>query len=400
MNATLNFSNNKILFFSMKTLITRVAFILCLIIFSITMVLSQGAGNDRPTDPPVPVYKTLKNLYLNTVIVANNQPQIIIVSPKIYLTESNQIQAAIKNLTGINVPIVSDQNDDELWPLKSNVILLGNRSTNSLISKLYDRGYTFLDLKYPGNGGYVVRSLHNPLGNGKNVLFVGGSDNYGVRAAGNEFVKLLKDTGVKSGTMTIGYVSKIKLGNGYLLPDEIEDAKIWEASENYKSTGYFGWNIISKNMALYYMTGEERFLKEFLRLSFPDSAAIKELEVKDGERIEDKKHPLSGPYHYNAYMMIQMWDLIEESPLLNDEQRLKITNAFAGQLEHRLTEYGSIYWITKPPDYVFERHYDWAAFSLYVLGRYFAKDYPDTVWTHCLYASDLYFSRLKYFFFL
>lgn len=379
----------------MRILITRATCILSLIILNVAVVSSQSLENNRSTDPPVPVYKTLKNLYLNTAIVANNQPQIVIVSPNIYSTESSQIQATIKNLTGINVSIVNDQDADGLWPLRGNVILLGNRSTNELISDLYDRGYTFLDLKYPGKGGYVVRSLHNPLGNGKNVLFVGGSDDEGVKASTVEFIKLLKGAHVESGIMTVGYLSKIKLGDDYSLPDDIEDAKIWDASEEYRSSGYFGWNIISKNMALYYMTGKERYLEEFLRLSFPDSAAIREIAEKDGERIEDKKHPLSGPYHYNASMMIEMWDLIEESPLLTDEERLKITNAFARQLEHRMTEYGSIYWITKPPRYVFDRHYDWAAFSLYALGRYFEKDYPDTVWKHCLNVTDLYFSRLK-----
>jgi hypothetical protein len=395
MNVILNFSITKLLNnLHMHPIITRLVFLICFIISGINFAASQVSENFRHSNPTVPVYKTLKDLYINTTIVQNNQPKIIIVAPKKYAFESNQIQATIKKFTGISIEIISDAADD-LWPLKSNVILLGNRSSNELISSLYDRGYTFLDLKYPGKGGYVVRSLHNPLGNGKNVLFIGGSDAEGEKASTIEFIKLLKNTPMKSRMMTVGYLSQIKLGDGYSLPGNIDSAKIWEASENYRSTGYFGWNSISKNMALFYMTGKERFLREFLRLSFPDSAAIKELEVKDGERIEDKKHPLSGPYHYNAYMMIQMWDLIEESPLLNDEQRLKITNAFAGQLEHRLTEYGSIYWITKPPDYVFERHYDWAAFSLYALGRYFAKDYPDTVWTHCLYVSDLYFSRLK-----
>ena len=86
--------------------------------------------------------------------------------------------------------------------------------------------------------------------------------------------------------------------------------------------------MVSKNMALYYMTDEEKYLKEFLRLAFPDITAIKEIEEYDGERIENKKDPLAVPYHYSANMMILLWDLIEESPLLSDEERLNITNAF------------------------------------------------------------------------
>src|SRR5690606_21145031 len=113
------------------------------------------------------------------------------------------------------------------------------------------------------------------------------------------------------------HLAHIQLGKGYQIPASAVEAEIWEASERYKSSGYFGWNIISKNMALYYMTGEKRFLDEFLRLSFPDQAIIMEIDATDGELIENKKDPLAGPYHYSAHMMIQMWDLIEESPLLN-----------------------------------------------------------------------------------
>jgi hypothetical protein len=262
-------------------------------------------------DPVVPVYQKVKELYLTTNLVEARKPAITIVTPNLYASEGHAIANAVRSITGVTIPVLNSDSVLINIPFDKNLILLGNRSTNRVIGTLYDRAYTFLDLKYPGAGGYVVRSLHNPFGNGRNVLFAGGSDLEGVKAATTSLIELLRSAGGQPGKLSVNYLAKIKLGIGYVLPDKIEDAQIWEASEYYKSTGYFGWNIISKNMALFYMTGEERFLREFLRLSFPDSSAIKELEVKDGERIEDKKHPLSGPYHYSAHTMIEMWDLIE-----------------------------------------------------------------------------------------
>ena len=41
------------------------------------------------------------------------------------------------------------------------------------------------------------------------------------------------------------------------------------------------------------------------------------------------------------------WDLIEESPAFTDEERLKIMNAFARQLNHRKNE--GIYGLTSVP---------------------------------------------------
>jgi hypothetical protein len=376
------------------------------VVFFIIFMLIQQSGIAREymlrkikwdsiPSPIVPQYEKLKNLYLVTKLVDESKPAITIVAPAEYASEGRKIKDVIKELTGVTVPLLENYPEQRIIPLDGNLILLGNRSTNPAIGVLYDRAYTFLDLKYPGSGGYVVRSLHSPFGNGRNVLFAGGSDLEGVRAATASLIESLEAMEGKPGTLSVNYLAKIKLGKDYALPDNIKDVPIWEASEKYGSTGYFGWNMISKNMALYYMTGEERYLREFLRLSFPDKAIIDEINVTDGELIEDKTDPLAGPYHYAAHMMIEMWDLIEESPLLNDEQRLKITNAFARQLKHRLTEYGSMYRITKPPEHVFDRHYDWAAFSLYALGRYFEKDYSDTVWKHCIDAADLYFSALK-----
>lgn len=379
----------------------RRIFIVFLALMAIVQVQGANTTEDRIgmtksdtiPDPVAPAYQKLKDLHLVTKIVEGNKPAITIITPRLYASEGRAIASAVQLITGVTIPVVNSDSAQTVIPFNDNLILLGNRSTNKVIGILYDQAYTFLDLKYPGAGGYVVRSLHNPFGNGRNILFAGGSDVEGVRAATASLIELIEAAGGKAGSLSVNYLAKISLGKGYSLPDNIKDADIWEASEQYGSVGYFGWNMISKNMALYYMTGEERYLKEFLRLSFPDQAIIKEIDVTDGELIENKTDPLAGPYHYAAHMMIEMWDLIEESPLLTNEQRLKITNAFARQLPHRVVE--GVYSATKPSPSLGGRHGDWSAFSLYALGRYFEKDYPAPVWKRCIEAADLYFSTLK-----
>lgn len=142
------------------------------------------------------------------------------------------------------------------------------------------------------------------------------------------------------------------------------------------------------------MTGDEFHAREFFRLAFPDAQAKREIAEIDGERIENKDAPLSGPYHYNAHLMILFWDLIEESPVFTDEQRLQVTNAFSRQLEHRKDE--GVYRRNAPPRLVGSRHEQWSALSLYCLGRYFHKDYPHPIWAHCVGAGTMAFEPLHH----
>ena len=137
---------------------------------------------------------------------------------------------------------------------------------------------------------------------------------------------------------------------------------------------------------MYYMTGDPFHAREALRLAFPDDRAMAEITEIDGERIENKDEPLSGPYHYNAHMMILYWDLIEESPVFTDDERLRVTNAFAAQFGHaqdqgarrRVVENvrRGASGFGKPPYSVGSRHGQWSAISLYCLGRYFQQPLP------------------------
>ncbi|MGX5817668.1 FG-GAP-like repeat-containing protein [Chitinophaga lutea] len=351
--------------------------IVCLLLLASAQVQAQAPK------PDVPVYRQLKPLHLNTPL-----SQLEIVAPAYAAAEARSLRDAIKKRTGVTVRILEAASQQPAFPFKKHLLLLGNRSDNPVVGGLYDRGFTWIDLKYPGRGGYVVRSLHNPAGDGYNVLFAGGSDEAGVREAAR--VLAGKIAGGTGGDLS--YVCDIRLSEGYKLPETPREIGIWEASERWKSSGYFGWNIVSKYMGLFYMTGKEQYLREFLRYAFPDDAAKKVIDQFDGELIENKNDPLAGPYHYAAHMMILLWDLIEETPMLDDSTRLRVTNAFARQLPHRIVE--PVYYATEIPGSWGHRHDDWSAVSLYVLGRYFQRDYPSPVWEHCVRSADRYFLSL------
>ncbi len=368
------------------------------IVDSVRVVSGVEPPPPPPPPPPEPIppqYDKLKDPCIETDLVKDGQAGVTIVAPAsgVYDAQASAIAGAIEKLTGVRPPVAKDDSAEAALPSKYNLILLGNRSTNATISNLYNWYYTLLDLRYPGPGGHVVRTLHNPLGDGHNVVFVGGSDDAGVQAATQVFIQKLKEAGGGRGALTIGWMAEIKLGEGIEVPTDVRDMKIWDASKGYGSTGYFGWNSISKHMAAYYMTGREHDAREVLRLAFPDAQALKEIAEIDGERIENKDDPLAGTYHYNSHMMILFWDLIEESPVFSPEERLKVTNAFARQLNHRKNE--GVYGLTHPAQYVGSRHGQWSAISLYCLGRYFQKYYPDPIWDQCVRGAEFAFASLK-----
>ncbi len=325
-------------------------------------------------DGMTPVIGKLKNLSLATrldgiVIAAGSTPAAA--------DGARQVAAAIEAITGTKVPVVAGGKVP--LPLKSNVIAIGSRDNNELLDRLYRQGFVYTDSTYPGAGGFELRSLHNPTGGNFNVIIAGGSDDPGV----NDAVKaLLKELAAKP--KELGHLVKLRVPaytgevDGYN-PDSYNSRMLSGMTFGY------GWNYVATQMALFYQTGDTKYAKEFLRLAFPDAAAIKDFQKFNPESIENPATPLSSPYHYMGHQMILLWDLIEEHPVFSDEDRLKVTQALARQLDHE--GIGKMVYGRSGTAVVPSRHGQWAAISLYVLARYFDRDYPDATWKRALKSA-------------
>jgi hypothetical protein len=199
--------------------------------------VSLVSGVEPPPPPPPPApeaippqYDTLKDLHLDTVLVGDGQPEIAIVKPADgrYDDQAAAIARVIKRITGADVPVIADDDEAAVVPIAGNLICIGNRSTNATIEELYNRYFTLLDLRYPGEGGHVVRTLHNPFGDGFNVIFAGGSDDAGVADAVGALIEKVEAAGGKQGALTVGRLAEVKLGDGIKLPHDINELLIWE----------------------------------------------------------------------------------------------------------------------------------------------------------------------------
>ncbi|MEW5979760.1 MAG: VCBS repeat-containing protein [Acidobacteriota bacterium] len=346
--------------------------------------------------PPVPpVYSHLKDLHLTTALVTSGEPRVTIIVPAsgVYEQLATDIQRTIREITGITVPVAYDDSPEGEVPIQGNVIALGNRSTNSTIGRLYDLYYCILDQKYPGAGGYNVRTLHSPFGDGRNVVLIGASDTSGVEAATELFLSILRKSGGKAGELRVGHLMEIRLAKG----TRIEQVQQWDVSKHkVAGQGLYGWNKVSEDMAMYYMTGDQRYAREMLLDAFPDEQRRQELHKKDLH--EYLENPLAETWEYRAHLMNLFWDLIEESPVFSDNERLEVTNAIARQLLRRKNEV--VYWLTPQRREIGKEeawqdmHSSYSALCLYTLGRYFQKDYPDVVWEQCLRAASLYYTSV------
>jgi hypothetical protein len=289
-------------------------------------------------------------------------------------------------VSGVQLSVLPDTTKPEEILKTNNVIVLGNMGTNDFIKTLYRQWYTFLDTKYPGKGGYVVRTLHNPYGTGHNVLLLGGSDDKGVQQAIDVFNSLLKP----GNPMKIGRLMEIKLGTGIIPPELDEEspglgALSWADSfrklpgggaTGYEPATFFGWNPISIAGVLYYMTGQKKYLDAFKSMAMPDPRNIP-LPNKTSDAFNDPLDPLVKNDHYRSHFVDCVWDLIEESPLFTDQERLFITNKLM-QHQHECD-----------PDNTYsksngDRHAMWHMLSIYTGSRYFAKYYPEQRWTQRL----------------
>lgn len=313
-----------------------------------------------------------RELYLNTPLVTDGRAVAAIVVPsgeagKAYAATLN---AAIRAKTGIELPVVPGDRMRAFDRLDRNYIMVGNRDDNPAIEQLYYQHHVILDATYPGKGGSVVRSCHNPLGDKHNVIFAGGSDAAGTAAAVAKLAGRIK--ALPAGrSLDCGQLTEVQLPSGTRIADNPNAMPVWD--------GTFGWNRISKVLALLYATNDKKYADEFLRLAFPTPEVVK-LLAADDEDYDDARDPLVKPYHYRSIRMMLYWDMVEESPYFTDAQRAAVSAKFYDQLNFwRTFGYQGGYKVfdnPQPHTRIADRHYLWEALSVYVVARYFDMHYP------------------------
>ncbi|MFO7948641.1 MAG: hypothetical protein R6V19_17700 [Armatimonadota bacterium] len=326
-----------------------------------------------------------RDYHIETILAADGGAKAVIVSNSqipAYRATALQLQHSIEDLCGVELPIIEadDTTSDEVLADR-NAIVLGNLATSSFVKELYWQWYTMLDMWYPGEDGFVVRSLHDPYGTGNNVILLGGSEDNGVRRAARVFVDMLDE----GDPLTVGRLMEIKLGDNHTVPPEGEwmdpRLRIFHEPLEHRTVHECPLGFTDASLAglRYYYNGDKEALQRFKDLALNTDI-------------------LSDQYHYYAHMHALLWDLIEESPEFSDEQRRIITGKLlefargpdGTEGRDRLLEEAERHAASSK---LLDRHSAMSANCILTHSRYFNKYWPAEEWEKNLEAVRAYFDR-------
>ncbi|MEA3402335.1 MAG: hypothetical protein U9R79_13950 [Armatimonadota bacterium] len=287
----------------------------------------------------------LKPLYPRTVIATDGEARAVIVRPAdpAYLPAVESLQESIRESTGAEVgDVVPHELVAPDWDLTlddldaSTLIALGNVNCNRLLTVLWGDGYVYADSIYPGMGGYVIRTVHDPFANGMNVLVLAGSDVAGTQRAVDEFCERYVQQANLVLEEPVVDVEIVPATQDFIPPPEtthrqpqLQDAAYWRQALQERGLADDEGNIIAaEEGTLSTVTGAIGAMAECLQWTGDRDLLPMMREVLHTNRhlletVEERLSMVGG-----SSGDIEGWDVVEEYPIWTDEDRLLITNTF------------------------------------------------------------------------
>lgn len=329
---------------------------------------------------------TAKPLYRETVISHQSTALASIITPDTpaYRAQAAKITQAVRDLDGTELPVYLASDLDPWESPDGNLIVLGNLIDNPYLAPLYAKHYVAADRFYPGKGGYVLRTVHDPWGCGLNAVLVGGSDIGGVSRAADRFAQALEldDEGV-----FVPQLIDIELGPDVLAqvpdlaldPDEaLLEREMAEARNMLEISAHGGiTDPLGRAGFLYYLSGKEGWAELFKRLAY--------LMYED---FQSGRVQYGGAWGMDAdfrlHKMVPAWDLVEEAPVFTDEDRLNITRIYAQFIVDCIPHADAAVHDRK----VRHNHTTFAALGLMYSAQYFGKYYGLHQADDWMYVAD------------
>lgn len=317
-----------------------------------------GGGNVRllltfvyPPEDPEPIRK-LKPILSATELMVGGAARCVIAAPADgrYREQAGRVQAALA-AHGSTPRVVAAEElmNGRLQPnsealAAANVIAIGNVLDNRLAGGLWGRGQAMASQLYPGPGGYVIRTIHDPFGLGRNVLLLAGSDGAGVEQAVTRFLEAyvpaqgdvvlpgpvvdVRCTWVPHPGIPDAWPKRMPQVRemAYLRQRCVEAGVMNEAGEVLKVQGEPNAAVSAVVSALtvlgetwWYLGGEQLP---------PMMGQALERNVAAFEQYHARPpHEMSS----GITAFADIWDLIEELPVFSDRARLAVTNALLAQ---------------------------------------------------------------------
>ncbi|MBN1670052.1 MAG: hypothetical protein JXR37_03420 [Kiritimatiellae bacterium] len=312
----------------------------CLVVFANALAAPEA-------DPPLPRITKLKKLYPATSLVEAGQPRAFIVMPDdpAYAAPAQRVVQLLQQKSGAALPVVkassfisADWRIDHKAIGGRNLIALGNVNDNRLLSVLYGEQYVLADSIYPGKGGHVVRTVHDPWATGVNVLVLAGSGIEGVQKAVSVFEQKYLAGGptvvLPEPIVDVAFEKKAYP----FFPDQTKET--WSKRQPQYRTLEAWLEKYPTDPARPPET-EGSFMRVTGTLSSMGETYFrtgwKDLLPLMKYRVEKYRACLKNPAAYDPKSMsgrssdhVHGWDILEELPIWTDEERLEISNALLG----------------------------------------------------------------------
>jgi len=314
----------------------------------VAMAVSQTGSASKPITK-------LRRLYIKTTLVEDQQPKALIVAPSDgrYHRIAVMVRDRIGELARADLRVKSPGQLTEHDLKGSNIILIGNAADNSFVRRLVWQRH-LLDRWRRCDRGFVVRSVHSPFGHGKNIIFIGGDRPESVHSAAEEFLALL----TPGDPLTVGWAFKTDRPGAPLSGRRIaqlreEGKRLRESNCPRAVVGRIGsW------AKLCYITGDKGwadlfkcYLREYIGMTSTSDA------------------------HMEMSSVVSWWDLIEESPVFSDEERLSITNDLLAIMRSREGYRNGHFQAAIRTDGLRQNHQTFVGLLCLFAGRYFKLGY-------------------------
>ena len=206
-------------------------------------------------------------------------------------------------------------------------IVLGNVDNNPALLLLYARYFTPADAVCPGAGGSLVHTVCDPFGNGANVIVAAASDDAGLPHAADVLCGAI-DRQPESDSLILPRLFEKHYGESFLkrfgwadddpAADRLEQGlkQGREALDRGRHTSVAG--ILRSVAERYRLTGHAVEAQLFV--------ALWDLYAESAQ-ADPRKY--GGPWGFDSdfpsVQVVAGWDVIEDDPALDDDQRLRTT---------------------------------------------------------------------------
>ncbi|HOX38073.1 MAG TPA: PQQ-binding-like beta-propeller repeat protein [Candidatus Brocadiia bacterium] len=315
-----------------------------------------------------------KRIYPDTALIADGKPQASIIAPDdpAHMGMAREIQAVVETALQVRLPIMKADDWTAAKAGAENVILIGHALNNPAILQLYGWELTSVDGIYPGEGGWALQTVSDPWGTGRNAIIVGASTIPGAAAATAEFNKLVNsaEKGVISRQWRVNLEGKAASNfNEYVNPpgDGFIESRVKQTRDALEEGVHTGATRSIAGAGRDYMrSGREVYAGL--------CAALIDLMWEDRQ----KNRPThGGPWgmdaDFNLAGVVTALDLIEESPSLTSDDRIRLTKIVAEYCNY-WTTYWSMSGVRTPG--LRNNHTTFTSLGLFFAGRYFGLYYP------------------------